>query len=403
MIPSRNGRIAVPLLALVALASASLGAEQKGHSHTRPAGGGVTSLDVYADVRARLHLLIAEDVPGGAVALKYARSEDAGQTWLPAIAVGVGQPPPDPVHRGMDAQIAAAGDHVVAVWTTEGSEDRFRRGPMASAISADGGRTWKAGPNPADDGKATGHAFVDVAADADGVFHCVWLDSRTGVKGLRYARSTDGGVTWSANHTLVEKTCECCWNALATAPGGRVWVLYRQLSPRDMAVVASADGGRTWGAPSVAGNFDWQFQGCPHVGGGLTASPDARSQEMHAVVWTAKTGAPASVFAVRSADAGKSWADPVPLGNWKASHPDVAAGAGGRVVAAWDALTEKESAIFTASSTDGGKTWSEPSRLSLPNRSATHPKVVRVGEKFCVFWTQTMEGEATAWRSALVP
>jgi hypothetical protein len=41
------------------------------------------------------------------------------------------------------------------------------------------------------------HAFVDVAADAAGTFHLVWLDARGGAgagKGLRYARSTDGGV-----------------------------------------------------------------------------------------------------------------------------------------------------------------------------------------------------------------
>jgi hypothetical protein len=396
------------------------GDASKGKPHTRPAGSGVVGLDVYRD-GSRVHLLTAGQPATGPAVLRYARSDDGGKTFAAAVPVGVGQPEPDPVHRGMDPQVAAAGDKVVAVWTTAGTEDRFGRGPLATAISADGGRTWQVGPTPADHGRGIGNAFLDLAADADGAFHCVWLDGRTGTKGLRYARSADGGRSWSANLTLVDKTCECCWNALATAPGtgggtgapgsagARVWVLYRQASPRDMAVIASADGGKTWGPPSVAGGFGWQFNACPHVGGGVAPSADPGSTAVHAAVWTAKGGDAIGVYALTSPDAGKTWGPPTQLGTWRASHPDLAVAPGGRVAVAWDAMTEQgQVAVYAATSADAGKTWSEPRRLSDPNDgAAANPKLVPIdgggsGGGFRAYFTQAGDGEPAVWRSAAV-
>ena len=93
----------------------------------------------------------------------------------------------------MDAQLAAApdGQHLVAAWTTAGTQDRFGRGPIATAVSADGGATWAPGPNPADDGLSTGHAFLDLACDAKGSFHLVWLDGRNAVAADRAIASAE--------------------------------------------------------------------------------------------------------------------------------------------------------------------------------------------------------------------
>src|SRR3712207_7239577 len=52
----------------------------------------------------------------------------------------------------------------------------------------------------------------------------------------------------------------------------RSLLLYRDKNPRDMALVASADAGATWGEPVRVGRFDWDFDGCPHVGGGLATA-----------------------------------------------------------------------------------------------------------------------------------
>src|SRR4051794_38276633 len=77
-------------------------------SHAR-AEPGVVSLDVCADGR-RVHLLLAERLPEQPAELRYLRSDDGGATWAAPVTVGRGQPAPDPIHRGMDAQVAARGD-----------------------------------------------------------------------------------------------------------------------------------------------------------------------------------------------------------------------------------------------------------------------------------------------------
>ena len=177
-------------------------------------------------------------------------------------------------HRGTDPQIAAAGDRVVAVWTSPGTS-KWGTGPLAVAVSHDGGRTWSRGGNPADDNSTDGHGFIDVAADPAGGFHAVWLDGRDGDSGLRVASSADG-VVWRANANVDAVTCQCCWNDLAVLGPGRLAVLYRDRDPRDMAVAVTEDGARSWERRGTAGEFGWKVDGCPHVGGGRSRHAAAR-------------------------------------------------------------------------------------------------------------------------------
>ncbi|MEA2735055.1 MAG: hypothetical protein QOE14_1506, partial [Humisphaera sp.] len=344
--------------------------------HDEPPVGGVVSVDVCVD-GARLHLLTAARARARAtseqpVRLSYQFSDDGGVTFSPAVELGA-QQPATIAKRGMDAQIAAAGNHLLAVWPTAGS-DKMGRGPMATAISSDGGRTWQAAGNPADDDLTIGHSFIDVAADAAGRFHLVWLDSREGnSKGLRYARSADGGATWSRNQTLDSDCCECCWNTIQTTDG--VAVLYRDNGPRDMAMIRSADGGDSWSASTPVGRFRWDITACPHVGGALCVAAGA----VHALVWTAKDQKTHGVYALNSADGGATFDSPRRVGQAGGSHPDLCATPDGRLIATWDADggDGARRGIFIARSADGGRTWSEPRRMSDPAMFATHPRVVR--------------------------
>jgi Neuraminidase (sialidase) len=380
--------------------------------HDHHADLGVTSMDVYAEGN-RLHLLIARRTePDHAPQLEYSRSDDGGETWTAPVSVDSGQPPPEPAHRGMDAQVAAAGDRVVALWTTEGKADRFGRGPMACARSTDGGKTWSAGANPSDDGQAIGHAFIDLAADASGVFHAVWLDGRerdgasgastrpAAGKGLRYARSDDAGASWSANRTLDGQTCECCWNTIAVGRDGKLFVLYRDFEPRDMAIVCSDDAGRTWSRPVTVGEFNWTINGCPHVGGALALPADPTNSQMYAAVWTAKDDTARGAYVLSSPDAGRSWSEPRLLGDARPWHPDIACG-DGEVVAAWDAYVEGGTAVFVSRSTAAGRTWSAPQRYNSESSSATHPRIVHTHTGFRVFWTESGDREAV-WVSRKV-
>lgn len=263
---------------------------------------------------------------------------------------------------------------------------------MATALSSDGGVTWKPGPNPADDHSTLGHNFIDLAADGKGVLHCVWLDTREEKRGLRSARSTDFGLTWAANKTVDPETCECCWNSLAVSPAGGAWVIYRGHSPRDMRVAPLE--GAVSVSPTAAGNFGWDFPGCPHVGAGLSFDGD---NTLHAAVWTGKTGK-AGVYHLLSTDQGFTWSAPRPLGAGGARNPDCAS-SGKSVAVVWNETTDSLTSVMAATSTDGGVHWSTAKQVSGSTEDAMNPRVLPAGDGFRVFWTSSGK-EGIGWTSA---
>jgi hypothetical protein len=359
--------------------------------HHTPAGTGTVGLDVYAQ-GAVIDLLVAESGARGTT-LQHRRSRDGGRTWSEPVVVPVGTAGLHPPHRGAEPQVAAHGAHVLVLWTEPGTSP-YGSGPLATAISDDGGRTWRAGGNPADDGGTGGHGYADVMADASGRFHAVWLDARDGGQGLRAARSEDGGRTWSRNATLDARTCECCWNKLAALGRDGVRVLYRDKDPRDLAVAGSDDAGARWARLGTAGAFDWRFEGCPHAGGGLAATRGA----LHAVVWTGEEQH-AGLHFLTSRDGGRAWGPPRRLGTARSHHADLA-GASTALAAVWDEPEADGRAVHVQLSRDGGTTWAPARRLSEPGWTASFPLVVAAGRGFTAFWTESRGDGEARWRAA---
>jgi len=381
-------------------AAAQMGPEPTHHSFGLAE---IRSVDVYADA-GKLHVLVAgAKKPDGTPVLRYVQSADGGQTFSEPVALGADQPPPERANRGDDVQIAADGDRLVALWQVAGN-GFAGAGPMVTALSGNGGESWQAGPNPAADDTRKGHGFSDLLADTQGRFHLVWLDSRgivetadggkrvaaksAGKQGLMYARSETSGRAW-AGHTRIDgATCECCWNSLREGADGQLYVLYRDIAPRDMALAVSPDAGETWRKRGALAGFGWDFDGCPHVGGGLAAT--GKEGNLAATLWTGQAE-DAGLYALTSRDGGKDWSDPAPLGE-DARHSDVALMAGGSTLAVWDAPAEDGTAVFLARKPADGTRWSAPRKLSQTGERASHPRVVALGNgSAAIVWTVTPE------------
>jgi hypothetical protein len=308
-------------------------------------------------------------------------------------------------YRGVDPQLAASGEALVAVWTTAGDDVYgYGTGPLATAISSDGGKTWKAGPNPADDRLTTAHEFLDVAADADGRFHVLWIDDRDddeGVRrGLRHARSTDGGVTWSANTTLDEHICGCCWTHLRPSPAGDLYAFYRDEHPEpsDMKLMVSEDGGLAWSDLGYVGAFKWMLNGCPHTTAGMAfLQTHHAAGGMHVLVQTGKDGM-GGVYHLASRDGGSSWTEPAKIAEEGAHYSDLAA-KGSVLGAVWQGQVGTRTAIFGRVSRDGGKSWSEPSIVSDAAVSSSYPRIAAVPEEdgFRLFWIESKDGAKHRW------
>jgi hypothetical protein len=359
-----------------------------GQAHAEAAGA--RSLDLFARGGVADVLVTVKTAAG--LELRHQRSTDGGRTWSPPVRLPAEAGDLKSAHRGMDPQVAAHGDRLVAVWTRAGTSP-WGTGPLGTAVSSDGGRTWSVGPNPADDGATDGHGFADLATDDAGVFYMVWLDSRDGAPGLRGAVSRDGGRRWSKNETLDARTCECCWNRLATSPSGSAAVLYRDADPRDLAVASSTDGGKSWGRRGTAGAFGWSFNGCPHVGGGLAYTGTG----LAALAWTGDED-DAGLYALRSEDGGATWSKPVRVGA-KTAHRGDLASAGGVLAAVWDDPVAAKGKVLGATSADGGRTWS-PAR-TLADAGAGQPMVAALGPgRFLAAWIESPPGGDPRWRSA---
>jgi hypothetical protein len=208
---------------------------------------------------------------------------------------------------------------------------------------------------------------------------------------VRYARSADGGASWSPNVSVQPGTCECCWNTLLAGPDRALYLLFRGKGPRDMGLAISRDDGMKWKTGAVVGAFDWQIEACPHTGGGLALTGKGASERVHAVVWTGKAGE-RGVHYLDSQDGGATWKARARLGGEYAQRADLAA-RGEALAAVWDETVGQGGAVFLSRSKDRGAAWSKPVRLSAEGASAIYPRIVATQSNLLVVWTETMGGD----------
>lgn len=383
-----------PVAAAIDKTDAAKAVQESAQDHRQhkmpPKPNGVISLDVV-EKNGKIYLLLGEH-ENGRQSLVMKVSRDGGKSWTQPVAVDSGQTLTPSLTRSNDARLAVSGNTLMAFWTSFKEGAMHNAGPMAEAISTDGGKHWRPGVSPAD-WQEGAHAFF--STDGDGrQLHAVWLDSRhgpsqvRGAQGMRHALSRDGGQSWSKNITLDDVTCACCWTT-ARLYEGTLYVLYRDKQPSDMSMGVLH--GQQWQRLGTVGEFNWFFEGCPHIGGGMAFAGSKNNPSIHAVIGT---GLPeqSGIYYLHSNDGGKSWTQPVRMGDETGLHGDVAIDANGRLVVVWDAIADDGLAIFAAERLHDGK-FTEPVKLSAPGARAAFPRVVPAGKKFLVVWTQSKDGK----------
>jgi photosystem II stability/assembly factor-like uncharacterized protein len=362
----------------------------------------LTSFDVYADGRT-LHVLASGTLGlDPTERLHYQRSEDGGATWSEPIRIETAQPPPYEPAFTHTVQIAGRGSYLVAAWETKGT-GWGEYGPLALALSADSGQTWRSGPSLTTNGDTYEQSFYDLETDASGVFHLVWLEDGKPEKegdtfyssALVAASSTDQGASWGAKQLIDEETCTCCANNLITLATGKHYVIYRDAVPRDMGLASTAAEGSPWQRHGHVGQFAWDFSGCPHVGAGLVAT----GERLHATVWT---GHPEQlgVYYLLSEDGGQSWSAPRRFGGEQAHNSDIAALDAKRLLAVWDTAQENSFSIVAMRSNDGGQTWQPPQVVRHTTTPVSWPRAVATASGFRVFWIE--QQEQPSWATATV-
>jgi hypothetical protein len=214
--------------------------------------------------------------------------------------------------------------------------------------------------------------------------YAAWICLSKGRTRIGFARSADGGTTWS--EPMVMPGSSGAWDpAVAVAPDGTVYVSFmRSTASQSFPVVdVSRDQGKTFPrradvVPPVKGNFGDRDFIAAGPSGVVYLTWDYAPTARHLRVQCARSGscsfAAGELNAViqRSADYGRTWGPIARVSpGFPASGADVAQvliGPDGRVDVLYQALaiTNAKSLalgpghVYFTSSGDGGKTWSRP-------------------------------------------
>ena len=345
----------------------------------------ISSFDVYKEGET-LHALLSglKSEHDKTQTVRYLQSNDYGKHWSSPVDVE-NTFAPVLAARGNDVQLAANRQNVVAIWQTQGEIPNS--GALISVYSHDAGKTWQTGKNPAVD-NAGDQSHADLIADKKGNFHAVWLadPEENGYQSLRYARSMDNGENWQLPSKLDDSSCSCCWNTLAVSPNNELHVLYRDMNPRDMTLLSSNDNGQNWQSKKTVGEFDWHFDGCPHVGGGIAFD---ENNDFYASIWTGEASK-SGLYTVNSVTN-----SPVKISK-NATHSDIVV-LENRVIVVWDEMSKDGTGIFFAESTEKGTTWTTPRRLSANSTNSTHPRIVASENNALILWTEKQPKQASQW------
>ncbi len=291
--------------------------------------GSAPTVAVAADGRRAVAWVTA---PGGGTdgRLRVAVVDAAGRPAAPAVELRDPLGPIEPHGEAPPKVAFGPGRSLYALWVV-GKEVPGRRFPMSAlrfARSADGGRTWSAPASVTDRPQPFGsfnfHSLQ--AARGDTVF-AAWLDGRDGRSATYLARSVDGGRTWARNVRVTppgRESCPCCRTAVAAGRGDTVYAAWRDVAHRPDSstvrevVVARSADGGRTWAAPVRAQRDGWV-----FGGCPHAGPslavDAAGR-VHVAWWSGKEGA-AGVFYARSDDGGTSFVPPTPMGVAPFSRP----------------------------------------------------------------------------------
>jgi len=391
--------IRAALTALILAASPGLAVAQMSHQHGSEAACEETTLRCATKVTpafGRDGTLWLVWMAGGQISV--ANSKDHGRSFSAPVQVTQERLNLD---WGPDARPKLAID-------TKGNialafsifRDQAFNGEVLTTRSTDGGLSF-APPRPITANKES-QRFEAIGIDPSGTVFVAWLDKRnrvpaqqTGQKydgaGLFFATSGDAGASYSEARLIADNTCECCRLGLAFDGAGHPVVVFRNIfedGVRDHAIVTFTDLA-TPGEVHRVSRDDWQIAACPHHGPSLTISPEGT----YHVTWYTNGKARKGLFYAQSRDGGKTFSNPLPVGqpNRSPSRPQIVSGPHGLVIV-WKEFDGQKTSVNLMTSRDDGATWSNPRTIAGTSDSSDHPLLVSDGQRTYLSWMTKADG-----------
>ncbi|MCI0669267.1 MAG: glycoside hydrolase [Myxococcaceae bacterium] len=283
---------------------------------------------------------------------------------------------------------------------------------VAIRRSTDSGATWGAEkwmPNP-----NKNHMYdpqVEVATD--GTVYVGWLEGRTYKPGIMFAKTTNGGTTWTNRYNFTPMQGTPNWSdkpVLAISADGRD--AYMAFNASDSYVASSHDFGATWSA-NVKTNSDTRYWF--HTAGAVAPNGNVYFATTD---FTQDYTGDAIISVIRSTNGGATWTTlpidvsrEMPACAWAAgcyfgffgAFAGLAVDENGTVMIAYTANNSPGApmSIYVRTSTDGGNTWSPRQQVSgQPLTVNHHNPTVAAGTTpgdFRVVWQDDRNGSPNKW------
>lgn len=325
--------------------------------------------------------------------LVVSRSDDGGAHFTQGVIVPSGDEniAADGENR---PKIAVAEDGTVLLSWTQLLPQAYS-GNVRFARSTDGGQTFSSPVTLNDDGRVASHRFDSLATDGAGHVVVMWLDARDRDAARARGEAFAGVSLYAAE----------------SADGGARFMANRRITEhvceccrtgvvwtRDGAVgfwrnlygANTRDFALGWlarGTTRRATDDAWKIDACPHHGGAIAAAADGG---VH-VVWFTQGSARQGLFYrhVR----GEAMTAPLAFGDAsaQAGHPSVAA-AGDFVLITWREFDGSSYAAMAKLSRDGGARWSAPQKLATTAGAADYPVPLIHDGRATVVWNTAREG-----------
>lgn len=295
----------------------------------------------------------------------FANSSDGGSTWTdPNVRVNT-----DPIGSNQinPSLVGDSAGNLYLAWQDNRSGDDYN---ISFANSTNGGQNWS-DPNiqiNTDQG-AESQGNPALAVDSSGTVYAVWEDFRNGDWDIYFAKSSNGGMTWTDPNVRVSNgTLNMSQRnpTIAVDAGGDIYVTWEDtrngLANYDIYFSKSIDGGVTWMDENVMVSNDTTnaIQRYPSIAVNSTSGAIF-------VVWQDHRNLNADIYFSRSTDGGTTWSKPNKQinddGTLGQQSPCIAVDSKGVLHVVWYDYRKSGSLgpdIFYAVSSDEGATWTDP-------------------------------------------
>ncbi len=199
---------------------------------------------------------------------------------------------------------------------------------------------------------------------------------------VQYARSTDGGATWSDPVSLSDTSYDSYNPQVAMSGSTAIITWYQNNGSHDIVQSkTSSTGGATWILPTVDLSDTSHDAYSPQV---------AMSGSTAIITWHQYDGSHEIVQSRTSSDGGVGWDREVDLSNstQDAFDPQIAM-SGSTAIITWKWFDGSNYIVQSKTSSDGGATWILPTvDLSVSRQDAFDPQVAMSGSTAIITWFQ---------------